>query len=85
MGALLKAEMEKVKAKHRVIGDVRGLGLLMAVEIVKDKDTKEMFELGQAIDPLYRFQEIAEDNGLLLYVRRTAGGIFGACRPATCS
>ncbi len=33
--------MEVMKAKHEVIGDVRGLGLLLGMELVKDRKTKE--------------------------------------------
>lgn len=77
MGALLRSEMESLMRRSRTIGDIRGRGLLMAVEIVRDRETKAMFPLDKGVDPLYRFQQIAEDKGLLLYVRRTAGGIYG--------
>jgi 4-aminobutyrate aminotransferase len=30
-----------LKEKHRVIGDVRGIGLMQAIELVKDRNTKE--------------------------------------------
>jgi taurine--2-oxoglutarate transaminase len=32
-----------LKAKHKSVGDVRGLGLFWAVEIVKNRETKELF------------------------------------------
>jgi len=34
-------ELTKMKDRHRLIGDVRGKGLMIAVEMVKDKETKE--------------------------------------------
>lgn len=40
-GRLLGAMLEQLKAKHKCVGDVRGLGLFWAVELVKDRETKE--------------------------------------------
>ena len=41
LGRHLLAGLEKLKAKHRVIGDVRGLGLMLGIEFVKDRATKQ--------------------------------------------
>ncbi len=41
MGAYLKRRLMDMMGDHRIIGDVRGRGLLIGVEIVKDKETKE--------------------------------------------
>jgi len=41
MGVVLGGELEKLKAKHACVGDVRYIGLFSAVELVKDKETKE--------------------------------------------
>lgn len=43
MGAYLGDKLNALKAKHRSIGDVRGIGLFWAVELVKDQITKEPF------------------------------------------
>lgn len=41
MGAVLKAELETMKRKHPCVGDVRCIGLFSAVELVRDKETRE--------------------------------------------
>ena len=41
VGAALKARFEDLQQKYDVIGDVRGEGLMMAIELVKDRRTKE--------------------------------------------
>ncbi|HVM89727.1 MAG TPA: aspartate aminotransferase family protein [Puia sp.] len=37
----MKAELSKLKEKHQIIGDVRGIGLLWGIELVKNRSTKE--------------------------------------------
>ena len=41
MGGYLAARLEELKARHEEIGDVRGMGLLRGVELVKDRETRE--------------------------------------------
>lgn len=42
-GAYLQSRLNALKEQHPTIGDVRGRGLLIGVEIVKDPSTKELF------------------------------------------
>ena len=39
----VREKLEAVKTKHPSVGDVRGLGLFFAVELVKNRETKEPF------------------------------------------
>jgi taurine--2-oxoglutarate transaminase len=39
----VREKLEALKAKHASVGDVRGLGLFFAVELVKNRETKQPF------------------------------------------
>lgn len=43
MGEYLKEKITEISKNHPIIGDIRGRGLMIGVEIVKDKETKETF------------------------------------------
>lgn len=43
VGDYFMARLLELKEKHRAIGDVRGKGLMLAVELVKDRTTREPF------------------------------------------
>ena len=53
MGAYLLDGLKELQEKHRMIGDVRGLGLMCGLELVKDRETKETYpadaELGSRL------------------------------------
>jgi alanine-glyoxylate transaminase/(R)-3-amino-2-methylpropionate-pyruvate transaminase len=68
IGAYILEGLEKLKAKHKVIGDVRGKGLMLGIEFVKDRTTKQpgREECAQAV-------ENARELGLLL----GKGGLWG--------
>jgi len=53
--------LEKLKRKHNIIGDVRGRGLMIGIELVKDRITKE-----PAKSECARVLESCKDLGLLL-------------------
>lgn len=84
-GAALKDELSKLAEDFPMIGDVRGKGLLLAMELVKKRDSME------PLDPKHmaaaRLVDIAYDMGLIIYWRRTRGGYRGdhvmICPPMT--
>jgi adenosylmethionine-8-amino-7-oxononanoate aminotransferase len=65
----------KLQKKFPMIGDVRGLGLLTALELVRDKNTSEPFppEWNLAM----QLTETAFEEGLIIYPRRSINGLFG--------
>jgi 4-aminobutyrate aminotransferase len=60
-GERLAAGLKGLAAKHAVIGDVRGLGLMQGMEFVTDRTTKE-----PAGDLVHRIEQMAFAKGLLV-------------------
>ena len=44
LGRLAQTRMERMKAEHPIVGDVRVKGCLMGIELVKDRDAKTPFD-----------------------------------------
>ena len=68
IGAIMKARLLEIKERSPYVGDVRGMGLVMGVELVRDKKTKE-----PAPDLTRKLIDLAAENGLLI----GSVGIFG--------
>ena len=68
VGAHLREGLDGLKEKYAVIGDVRGMGLMQALELVKDRETKEP-------DPqsVLRVFEETKRRGVLI----GKGGLYG--------
>jgi len=75
MGTLLRHRLLDLQQRSGILGDVRGKGLLLAVEIVGDKESKAI--LPARHQAVYRIIELGIERGLLLYSRRTANGKYG--------
>jgi 4-aminobutyrate aminotransferase-like enzyme len=68
VGAYLREKLEALQHKYPLIGDVRGMGLLQAVEFVKDRKTRE-----PASQETILFMEECRKQGLLI----GKGGLYG--------
>ena len=64
-GVYLKNLLNKLKDQFKCIGDVRGKGLLLGLEFVKDKTTKEPFP--RTLQATNRIVKLAREKGLLIY------------------
>ncbi|MBM7619397.1 adenosylmethionine-8-amino-7-oxononanoate aminotransferase [Bacillus tianshenii] len=65
MGVYLKQLLEGLQVKYPIIGEVRGKGLLLGLEIVADHTTKYPFSQEKAVT--FKLIEKAQKNGLLIY------------------
>jgi 4-aminobutyrate aminotransferase/(S)-3-amino-2-methylpropionate transaminase len=70
IGETIRARMESWQQRWAAIGDVRGLGAMLAIELVEDRETKK-----PATDLASRVVEAAAERGLLLL----KSGIYSNC------
>ncbi|MEM8775566.1 MAG: aminotransferase class III-fold pyridoxal phosphate-dependent enzyme, partial [Pseudomonadota bacterium] len=70
MGERLRTEMRRLAEKHPSIGEVRGLGMFNGVELVKNRETREMLvpfgAKGEAAKPMTEMMSYAMNEGLYL-------------------
>jgi adenosylmethionine-8-amino-7-oxononanoate aminotransferase len=75
MGRVLKQGLERLKQRYAFIGQVRGRGLLMAIELVRDPKTREPFPPER--NAHFVLTDEAYDEGLIVYPRRSINGLSG--------
>jgi 4-aminobutyrate aminotransferase-like enzyme len=68
VGAYLREKLVEMQQKFPVIGEVRGMGLLQALELVSDRDKKT-----PSPAETVQVMEAARENGILL----GKGGLYG--------
>ena len=68
VGAYLRQRLDELKEKYSVIGDVRGMGLMQGLELVKDRETKE-----PAPQAVAKVLEETRRRGVLI----GKGGLYG--------
>jgi len=65
VGAKLRSELESAFGQHPHVGDIRGRGLFLGMEIVSDRSTKEPFDPGLQINK--KIKRNAFEAGLACY------------------
>ncbi len=78
LGAHALARVTEMAERHRLIGDVRGLGLLLGLELVRDRETRE-----RATEEADRVMYTALERGLSFKV--SAGNVLTLTPPLTIS
>jgi len=78
LGEHALARLQELRSRHPLIGDVRGLGLLLAIELVRDRTTKE-----RATDEAEAVMYRALEKGLSFKI--TAGNVLSLLPPLTIS
>ena len=66
VGPYLLDGLKSLVANHPTVGDARGLGLLCAIEMVKDKETKEKWGMGSPFTK--RINDLVQERGFLARV-----------------
>jgi 4-aminobutyrate aminotransferase-like enzyme len=71
VGSYLLDELNSLKERHELVGDVRGIGLIEGVEFVKDKETKEALvaedpDAPMKQRPLVSLSDKSLEGGLLI-------------------
>lgn len=68
MGTVLARLLQELKASHPCVGDVRSIGLFGAIELVKNRETKEPMAPFQGNSPeMEAFNQFVLSNGVFLY------------------
>jgi len=78
LGDLATKRLEEMKERYEVIGDVRGLGLMIGVDVVKDKKTKEP-DRKTALKIIWR----AWEKGLIMMTYGKYGNVLRIAPPLT--
>ena len=71
MGALALSELQRMAREHARIGDVRGIGLMIGIELVKDPKTQEPDP--EAVDQV---RKVCQEQGLILISCGTYGNVL---------
>ena len=71
MGERLKQGLQHIKEKHPSVGDVRSIGLFSAIELVRDRETKEPLAPWNGPDPgiMGQINKALKEKGVYIYPR----------------
>ena len=76
LGQTLRKRLDSFKERYEVVGDVRGLGPMLALELVKDRETK-----APAADAANAVKAYALEKGLMLLTCGSLGNVIRLLMP----
>jgi 4-aminobutyrate aminotransferase / (S)-3-amino-2-methylpropionate transaminase / 5-aminovalerate transaminase len=76
LGTKLKTRFDEFKENYELVGDVRGIGPMLALELVKDRDTK-----APATDEAKALVKYCFEKGLIILACGSDGNIIRALMP----
>ena len=76
LGKTLKKRFDAFQNEYEIIGDVRGLGPMLAMELVKDRETKE-----PATDEAKALVKFCHEKGLIILACGNFGNVIRTLMP----
>jgi len=76
LGNKIKTRFEKLQEKHELIGEVRGLGPMLALELVKDRESKE-----PAAEETKKLAQLCFEKGLIVLSCGNYGNVIRTLMP----
>ncbi|MGA8754178.1 aspartate aminotransferase family protein, partial [Candidatus Deferrimicrobium sp.] len=76
LGKKVRSRLESLQKRYELIGDVRGKGPMLAIELVKDRESK-----APAAEETKRLAKICFEKGLLLITCGTFGNVIRTLMP----
>lgn len=74
-GDQLQRGLTALQQKHEIVGDTRGIGLLQAIELTRNRASKDPFPA--ELNLFNKLTNMARSRGLLIYPRRCLNGLAG--------
>lgn len=76
LGRKLRLRLEAMQSRHEIIGELRGIGPMLALELVKDRESKE-----PAADEAKRLVQLCFERGLVLLSCGSLGNVIRILMP----
>ena len=76
LGDKVRSRLDQMQSKYEVIGEVRGKGAMLGIELVKDRETKE-----PATDEAKKLTQVCYDKGLVILSCGKYGNVIRTLMP----
>ena len=76
LGDKVRSRLQDMQSKYEIIGEVRGKGAMLGIELVKDRETKE-----PATDEAKKLTQVCYDKGLIILSCGKYGNVIRTLMP----